>query len=109
MALLRPREIATIVVLTQPSLALCDHRLAEDLAACMLTLIRRALWCGRDGPDDPLPARVRGEGLRSLAVDTAADATRRRSPRLRVLPASRRWPCTSTGDVLATADTFSGM
>ena len=33
MALLRPREIATIVGLTQPSLALCDHRFAADLAA----------------------------------------------------------------------------
>ena len=33
MALLRPREIATIVGLTQPSLALCDRRFAGDLAA----------------------------------------------------------------------------
>src|SRR6201994_5008977 len=33
MALLRPREIATIVGLTEPSLALCDHRFAADLAA----------------------------------------------------------------------------
>ena len=33
MALLRPREIATITGLTEPSLALCDHRFAADLAA----------------------------------------------------------------------------
>ena len=33
MALLRPREIATIAGLTQPCLALCDHRFAQDLAA----------------------------------------------------------------------------
>src|SRR5579864_5641748 len=33
MALLRAREIATIVGLTEPSLAICDHRFAEDLAA----------------------------------------------------------------------------
>jgi 2-aminobenzoate-CoA ligase len=33
MALLRPREIATITELTEPSLAICDHRFTEDLAA----------------------------------------------------------------------------
>jgi len=33
MALLRPREIATIVGLTEPSLAVCDQRFAPDLAA----------------------------------------------------------------------------
>src|SRR6516165_633027 len=33
MALLRAREIATIVGLTEPSLAICDYRFAEDLAA----------------------------------------------------------------------------
>src|SRR5580658_2025610 len=33
MALLRAREIAAIVALTEPSLALCDHRFAGELAA----------------------------------------------------------------------------
>src|SRR5215475_7705028 len=33
MALLRAREIATIVTLTEPSLAICDHRFAQDQAA----------------------------------------------------------------------------
>ena len=33
MALLRPKEIATIVELTDPSLAICDHRFADDLGA----------------------------------------------------------------------------
>ena len=33
MALLRPKEIATIAGLTEPSLAICDHRIADDLAA----------------------------------------------------------------------------
>ncbi len=33
MALLRPREIATVTGLTEPSLALCDHRFAADLEA----------------------------------------------------------------------------
>src|SRR5271170_4642292 len=33
MAMLRAREIAAIVALTEPSLALCDRRFADDLAA----------------------------------------------------------------------------
>ena len=33
MALLRPKEIATIAGLTEPSLAICDYRIADDLAA----------------------------------------------------------------------------
>ena len=48
MALLRPREIATIVGLTQPSLALCDHRFAGDLAAGAPALT--TLHYGGDGP-----------------------------------------------------------
>ena len=50
MALLRPREIATIVGLTEPSLALCDHRFAADLAAGAPGLT--AIMYGGDGPDD---------------------------------------------------------
>ena len=48
MALLRPREIATIVGLTQPSLAICDHRFAADLAAGAPGLT--ALHYGGDDP-----------------------------------------------------------
>src|SRR5580698_842979 len=33
MALLRPREIATIAGLTAPAMAICDHRFTDDLAA----------------------------------------------------------------------------
>jgi 2-aminobenzoate-CoA ligase len=33
MALLRPKEIATIAELTEPSLALCDHRFSQDLTS----------------------------------------------------------------------------
>ena len=49
MALLRPREIATIVGLTQPSLALCDHRFAGDLAAGAAALT--TLHYGGAGPE----------------------------------------------------------
>ena len=59
MALLRPREIATIVGLTQPSLALCDHRFAEDLAAGAPALTTLPYGGGRARrPDRP----VRGQG-----------------------------------------------
>ena len=52
MALLRPREIATIVGLTQPSLALCDRRFAGDLAAGGAGADRPAL---RPRPRRPRP------------------------------------------------------
>src|SRR5205085_8803143 len=70
MALLRPREIATITGLTEPSLALCDHRFAADLAAGApgLPVIRY----GGDGPDD-LAARCAATGGAFTPVDTAAD------------------------------------
>src|SRR5207247_9317878 len=70
MALLRPREIATIVGLTEPSLALCDHRFAADLAAGAPGLT--ALIYGGDGPDDPA-ARRAAQGRPLPPVDTAAD------------------------------------
>src|ERR1700750_36106 len=50
MALLRPREIATIVGLTEPSLAICDYRFAEDLAAGAPALT--TLHYGGEGSDD---------------------------------------------------------
>src|SRR5690242_1486564 len=56
MALLRAREIATIAGLTEPSLALCDHRFAADLAA------------GAPGPTAPIYG---GEGPDDLAARCA--------------------------------------
>ena len=50
MALLRPREIATIVELTEPSLAICDHRFTDDLAAGAPALTTLAY--GSDDPGD---------------------------------------------------------
>ena len=103
MALLRPREIATIVGLTQPSLALCDHRFAEDLAAGAPTLT--AVPYGGDGPDD-LTARCAAKDGTFTAVDTAADdvamlaSTSGTTGQPKVAMHFHR-------DVLATADTFS--
>jgi 2-aminobenzoate-CoA ligase len=103
MALLRPREIATIVGLTEPSLALCDHRFAADLAAGAPGLT--ALIYGGDGPDD-LVARCAAKDGRFIPVDTAADdvamlaSTSGTTGQPKVAMHFHR-------DVLATADTFS--
>jgi len=103
MALLRPREIATIVALTEPSLALCDHRFAEDLAAGAPPLT--AIHYGGDGPDD-LTARCAAKDGRFTPVDTAADdvamlaSTSGTTGQPKVAMHFHR-------DVLATADTFS--
>jgi len=70
MALLRPREIATIVGLTEPSLALCDHRFAADLAAGAPGLT--ALIYGGEGSGD-LAARCAAKDGTFTPVDTAAD------------------------------------
>jgi 2-aminobenzoate-CoA ligase len=103
MALLRPREIATITGLTEPSLALCDHRFAADLAAGApgLTMIRY----GGAGPDD-LAARCAAKDGTFTPVDTAADdvamlaSTSGTTGQPKVAIHFHR-------DVLATADTFS--
>jgi 2-aminobenzoate-CoA ligase len=103
MALLRPREIATIVGLTRPSLALCDHRFAADLAAGAPELT--ALIYGGDGPDD-MTARCAAKDGTFTPVDTAADdvamlaSTSGTTGQPKVAMHFHR-------DVLATCDTFS--
>jgi len=104
MALLRPREIATIVGLTEPSLAICDYRFAEDLAAGApeLTTIRYG------DPDDPegLAARCAALDGAFTPVLTAADdvamlaSTSGTTGQPKVAMHFHR-------DVLATCDTFS--
>ena len=103
MALLRPKEIATITGLTEPSLALCDHRFAEDLAAGAPSLT--ALTYGGDGPDD-LAARCAAKDGAFTPVLTAADdvamlaSTSGTTGQPKVAVHFHR-------DVLATCDTFS--
>jgi 2-aminobenzoate-CoA ligase len=70
MALLRAREIATIVALTEPSLAICDHRFADDLAAGAPDLT--TLHYGADGPGD-LTARCAARDGAFTPVQVAAD------------------------------------
>jgi len=103
MALLRPREIATIVGLTEPSLALCDHRFAADLTAGAPGLTE--LIYGRDDPGD-LTARCAAKDGTFTPVDTAADdvamlaSTSGTTGQPKVAMHFHR-------DVLATADSFS--
>jgi len=100
MALLRPREIATIVGLTEPSLAICDRRFAEDLAAGA-----PALTVLLYGADD-LTARCATKDGTFEPVATAADdvamlaSTSGTTGQPKVAMHFHR-------DVLATADTFS--
>jgi 2-aminobenzoate-CoA ligase len=103
MALLRPREIATIVGLTEPSLALCDHRFAADLAAGAPGLT--ALSYGGEGPGD-LTARCAAKDGTFTPVATAADDV----AMLASTSGTTGQPKVAMhfhGDVLATADTFS--
>jgi 2-aminobenzoate-CoA ligase len=106
MALLRPREIATIVGLTEPSLAICDQRFAPDLAVGAPGLA--TLCYGGDGPDDPtgLAARCAARDGTFTPVLTAADdvamlaSTSGTTGQPKVAMHFHR-------DVLATCDTFS--
>ena len=99
MALLRPKEIATIVDLTEPSLAICDPRSVADLAAgapALTTLIY----------DDELAARCAAADDDWTPCDTAADDVALLAPtsgttgRPKVTMHFHR-------DVLAVCDTFS--
>jgi 2-aminobenzoate-CoA ligase len=102
MALLRPKEIATIVELTAPALAICDHRFTDDLAAGAPGLT--TLTYGDDGPGG-LSARCAVTPASFLPVRTSADDVAMLAP-----------TSGTTGvpkitmhfhrDVLAVADTF---
>ena len=100
MALLRPREIATIVGLTEPSLAICDDRFAPDLAAGAPGLATLYYGAG------DLAARCAAKEGTFTPVLTAADdvamlaSTSGTTGQPKVAMHFHR-------DVLATCDTFS--
>src|SRR5579863_4882682 len=105
MALLRAREIATIVGLTEPSLAICDHRFAADLAAGAPGLT--VLLYGGDSPGGlDLTARCAAKDGQFTPVEVAADdvamlaSTSGTTGQPKVAMHFHR-------DVLATCDTFS--
>jgi 2-aminobenzoate-CoA ligase len=70
MPLLRAREITTLTGLTRPSLAVCDHRFADELAAAQPGL--PAVLYGA-GTGDDLAARCAARSGSFPAVATAAD------------------------------------
>jgi 2-aminobenzoate-CoA ligase len=101
MALLRPREIAAIAGLTEPSLALCDHRFAADLAAAA-----PALRTVRYGAGEDIAARCAAKDGRFTAVSTAADDVAMLAP----TSGTTGQPKVTMHfhrDILATADTFA--
>jgi 2-aminobenzoate-CoA ligase len=70
MALLRAGEILALAGITQPSLAVCDHRFAGELTAALPEL--PTVLYGGSGPDD-LVSRCESKNLTFEAVATAAD------------------------------------
>ncbi|WP_327589918.1 AMP-binding protein [Nonomuraea sp. NBC_00507] len=74
MAALRAREIAPIVERTRPSIALVDHRCADDVHAVRDTVLPSltVMEYGGTGPED-LIARAAAKPGDFTAVDTAAD------------------------------------
>jgi 2-aminobenzoate-CoA ligase len=74
MAALRARELAPIAERTQPSVALVDHRFAEDARAVRDTVLPSltVIAYGGDAPDD-LTVRAAAKSGEFSAVATAAD------------------------------------
>jgi 2-aminobenzoate-CoA ligase len=104
MPLLRAGELATMGEMCRPTVALCDHRLSEDLQRAAIKDLTTVTF-GSTAPDD-LCARAAGEPAEFDDVDTAADDV-----------ALLAFTSGTTGrpkatmhfhrDVLAIADTFS--
>jgi 2-aminobenzoate-CoA ligase len=70
MALLRARELAALADITQPSIAICDHRFADELTSALPTL-PTVLYGG--GAEDDLVSRCEPKSGRFANVATAAD------------------------------------
>ncbi len=103
MPLLRPGEIAALVEITAPDLAVCDHRFTEDLARA--APVPPTLVYGGEGPGD-LTERCATRFAAFPAVDTAADDVALLAP---TSGTTGRPKATMHfhRDVLANADTFS--
>src|SRR5215471_6416590 len=104
MALLRAREIAALAGITQPNLAVCDHRFADELAAADLG-IPAVLYGG--GSADDLVSRCEGKSLTFEAVATAADDVALLAPTSGTTGKPKA-TMHFHRDVLAIQDTFGG-
>ncbi len=103
MPLLRPAEIAALIEITEPDLAVCDHRFLDDLvrAAPGLPVLP---YGGGDAGDLVARCALKDDGF--TAVDTAADDVALLAP---TSGTTGRPKATMHfhRDVLANADTFS--
>ncbi|HEX2134993.1 MAG TPA: benzoate-CoA ligase family protein [Microvirga sp.] len=74
MPLLRAREIAYPIAKAKIALALCDHRLAEEMekARALAPDLQRAVYWGSGAPDS-LEAMMAAASAEFAAVDTAAE------------------------------------
>jgi 2-aminobenzoate-CoA ligase len=100
MAALRARELAPIAERTQPSVALVDHRFAEDACAVRDTVVPSltVVAYGGDAQDDlTVRAAAKSGEFSNVATSSAAVATWHCWPRHQAAPGYRRSRCTSTG------------
>jgi 2-aminobenzoate-CoA ligase len=104
MALLRAREIAALADITQPSLAICDHRFAEELSTA-LPQLPTLLYAG-SAPDD-LVSRSESKALSFADVATAADDVALLAPTSGTTGKPKA-TMHFHRDVLAIQDTFGG-
>ncbi len=104
MALLRAREIAALADITRPSLAICDHRFADELAAADLG-IPAVLYGGGSAGD--LVSRCEDRSLTFETVATAADDVALLAPTSGTTGKPKA-TMHFHRDVLAIQDTFGG-
>ena len=104
MALLRAGEIATLAGITQPSLAICDHRFAEELSTALPQL--PTLLYASSAPDD-LVSRCESKDLSFADVATAADDVALLAPTSGTTGKPKA-TMHFHRDVLAIQDTFGG-
>jgi 2-aminobenzoate-CoA ligase len=71
MPMLRSSEVATLIQLTKPVVAISDHRFLDELAVAAGEAITVVTYGGHDGGD--LTARCAAKSGMFTAVDTAAD------------------------------------
>jgi 2-aminobenzoate-CoA ligase len=104
MALLRAGEIAALADITQPSLAICDHRFAEELSTALPQL--PTLLYGSSAADD-LVSRCESKALSFTDVATAADDVALLAPTSGTTGKPKA-TMHFHRDVLAIQDTFGG-
>lgn len=104
MPMLRSSEVATLIQLTKPVVAISDHRFLDELAVAAGEAITVLAYGGHDGGD--LTARCAAKSGKFTAVDTAADDVALLGP----TSGTTGMPKVTMHfhrDILANADTFA--